>query len=150
MQQMQQFSKKAHHNHLLFLPLGGAGEIGMNLSLYHYQGKWLIVDIGIGFTDSRFPGADIMIPDISFLRENIKNIVGIIVTHAHEDHLGGIPYLSDELNIPIYATPFSAAILKVKFKEMGNNSGLIKVVPINERFDIDVFNIEMIGMTPNC
>ena len=78
---------------LLFVPLGGAGEIGMNLNLYGYDGKWLMVDLGITFADERHPGIDIVVPDPAFIVERRDDLLGLVLTHAHEDHLGAVPYL---------------------------------------------------------
>ena len=102
------FNIKNHKNDLLFLPLGGANEIGINVNLYHYQGKWLMVDCGSGFADDYLPGVDMIIADISFIERYKKDIVGLVLTHAHEDHLGAIQYLWSSLECPIYATTFTA------------------------------------------
>ncbi|WHQ47041.1 MAG: ribonuclease J [Candidatus Midichloria sp.] len=133
---------------LLFLPLGGSGEIGMNLNLYHYKGKWLIVDMGIGFADNHFPGVEIIVPNINFLIEKRKNIVGIILTHAHEDHIGGVPYLWPEVQAPIYTNNFTATILKAKLNEYGLNGRTpINILKNNNKIDIGPFNIELISIT---
>ena len=92
----------AHREDLLFLPLGGTNEIGVNVNLYHYKGKWLMVDCGGGFADDYLPGVDLLVADLSFVKKNIKNLVGLVLTHAHEDHLGGIQYLWNYLKCPIY------------------------------------------------
>ena len=102
---------------LYFLPLGGAGEIGMNLNLYGHAGKWLMVDLGISFGDDTMPGVDVIMPDPSFIRDRRDDLLGIVLTHAHEDHLGAVHYLWPELRCPIYATPFAAAVLKGKLNE---------------------------------
>ena len=83
---------KKHHDDLLFLPLGGANEIGMNLNLYQLDGKWIMIDCGVGFAYD-IPGVTMMTPDISFIKANRKNLLGIIITHIHEDHLGAVQYL---------------------------------------------------------
>ena len=85
---------------LLFVPLGGAGEIGMNMSLYGFGGSWLMVDCGITFGDDRTPGVEIMVPDIRFLEEIGDDLLGMVLTHAHEDHLGAVPYLWDKIGCP--------------------------------------------------
>src|SRR5690606_36029858 len=97
---------------LLFLPLGGAGEIGMNLNLYGHAGKWLMIDLGITFGDERTPGVDIVMPDPAFIVERRGDLAGLVLTHAHEDHLGAVPYLWSQLQCPVYATPFTAAVLR--------------------------------------
>ena len=113
---------------LVFVPLGGCGEIGMNLSLYGYNDHWVVIDCGITFGDERYPGINIITPDISFIEKEIKNLHGIIITHGHEDHIGGVPHLWKNLNCPIYVTPFAAAHLRRKLSEVG----LIECVPIRE------------------
>jgi ribonuclease J len=115
---------------LLFLPLGGAGEIGMNMSLYGFGDSWLMVDCGITFADERAPGIEIMVPDVRFITENIDNLLGIVLTHAHEDHLGGVPYLWKDLRCPVYATPFACALLRRKLAEDGD--GIEGKVPVRE------------------
>lgn len=137
-------------NELLFIPLGGAGEIGMNLALYHYKGKWLIVDVGIGFADQHFPGIDIMVPNINFINKHIKktDIVGIVLTHAHEDHIGGLQYLWYELKAPVYTTTFTATVLKAKFAEFGlKEKDFITEVAPNTLIDLGPFSINMVGIT---
>ena len=86
---------------LLFLALGGAGEIGMNLNLYGHAGKWLMVDLGIGFADDSMPGVDVVMPDPAFIEERRKDLVGIVLTHAHEDHLGAVADLWPRLKAPV-------------------------------------------------
>ena len=91
---------------LVFVPLGGSNEIGMNMNLYHFAGKWLIVDLGISFGDDTMPGVDVLVPDPSFIEQRRENLLGIVITHGHEDHIGGIPHLWERLRCPIFATPF--------------------------------------------
>ena len=105
---------------LVFLPLGGCGEIGMNMGLYGYGGSWLMVDCGVTFGDDLTPGVDVMVPDPAFIVASIDKLVGIVVTHAHEDHLGGIPYLWRQFNCPVFATPFAAGLLRRKLPETDN------------------------------
>ena len=139
-----------HHNELLFVPLGGANEIGMNLNLYHYQGKWLMVDCGIGFADdSWLPGVNVVVPDIQFIRQIRHDLVGVILTHAHEDHLGALPYLWEELECTVYATPFTAAFLKSKLagEGVGRSKAKIKEVSNGGTFQLGPFSIDMIGLT---
>ncbi|MEI7608728.1 MAG: MBL fold metallo-hydrolase, partial [Rhodospirillaceae bacterium] len=88
----------------MFLPLGGSGEIGMNLNLYGHAGKWLMVDLGIAFGDETMPGIDVLVPDPSFIRERKADLVGLVLTHAHEDHLGAVQHLWPELECPVYAS----------------------------------------------
>lgn len=145
------FDLKDYKNDLLFVPLGGSNEIGMNLNLYHYQGKWLVVDIGIGFADDAWlPGVDVVVPNIDFLRANKHNIVAVILTHAHEDHVGGMPYFWNELECPVYATPFTAAFLRSKLMQEGasmRSKAVIKEVQIGAMITVGPFTVEMIGLT---
>src|SRR5262249_6079053 len=104
---------------LWFVPLGGAGEIGMNLNLFACDGQWLMVDLGVTFGDESIPGLDVVMPDPSFIAERRDRLAGLIVTHAHEDHIGAVAYLWPELRCPVYATPFTAAFLEYKLKETG-------------------------------
>jgi len=138
---------KKHHDDLLFLPLGGANEIGMNLNLYHLDGKWLMVDCGVGFAYD-IPGVDMMTADISFIKTHRHNLVGIILTHIHEDHMGAVQYLWEELRAPVYATNFGANFLRTKLEEYK----LDKKVPIHlidgsKDLDLNPFKIEFIGLT---
>lgn len=106
----------AAEGELLMVPLGGAGEIGMNLTLYGYGGRWIAVDLGITFGDDSTPGIDVIVPDISFITERRHALDGIVLTHGHEDHLGAVPYLWGQLGCPVYATPFTAALLRRKLE----------------------------------
>lgn len=133
---------------LVFLPLGGAGEIGMNLNLYGYGGRWLMVDCGISFADDTMPGLEVIMPDPGFIEERRKDLVGIVVTHAHEDHLGAIQYLWPRFKTTVYATPFTANLLRQKLVE----TKLEKTVPIVEipmsgKFSIPPFELELITLT---
>lgn len=136
---------------LLFVPLGGSNEIGMNLNLYHYKGKWLMIDLGIGFADGQhLPGVDVVLPDIEFLHKIKHDILGLVLTHAHEDHVGAAPYLWDELECPIYATPFTASFLKAKLAQEGLLSKAqkhIKEVQLGAVLQLGPFSLEMIGLT---
>lgn len=133
---------------LLFLALGGAGEIGMNLNLYGTAGKWLMVDLGIAFGDDSAPGVEVVMPDPAFIEERRDALVGIVLTHAHEDHLGAVADLWPGLKAPVYATPFAASVLRRKLVD----AGLIDEVPIVEiplrgKFSVGPFDLEMITMT---
>ncbi len=139
---------KAHKEDLIFVPLGGSNEIGMNLNLYHYKGKWLIVDLGIGFADDFLPGVEIILPNIEFLHEIKKDIVGLVLTHAHEDHLGAVPYLWHEIGCPVYATPFTASILRHKMAD----DGLTGKIPVHEiktngSLVLEPFSMELVDLT---
>lgn len=139
---------KKFKDDLLFVPLGGSNEIGMNLNLYHFGGKWLMVDCGIGFAGEWLPGVEIVVPDVSFIAERKQDLVGLVVTHAHEDHVGAIPYVWRELECPIYATPFTAAFLRHKINEMGpgKKPQIIEIKP-GGKIDIAPFGVELIELT---
>ena len=132
----------------MFLALGGAGEIGMNLNLYGHAGKWLMVDLGIAFGDDTMPGVEVVMPDPSFIEERRNDLVGIIITHAHEDHLGAVADLWPRLEAPVYATPFAASVLKRKLREAGLfNTVPITEIPLGGKFAVGPFELEMITMT---
>lgn len=142
------FDFTKHHDKLFFVPLGGSNEIGMNLNLYHYKGKWLMIDCGIGFCDDYLPGIDVMVPDIDFIVERKDDLLGIVLTHAHEDHLGAIPYLWRELEVPVYATAFTGALLKHKFKDMGPGPKPdLRIIEQSPKFSLGPFDLEGIGIT---
>ncbi|MBN9543630.1 MAG: ribonuclease J, partial [Alphaproteobacteria bacterium] len=142
------FNINHNKDKLFFVPLGGSGEIGMNLNLYHLDGKWLMVDLGAGFADDYLPGVDIIVPDIEFIEEQKENLIGLVLTHAHEDHVGAVIYLWEHLRMPIYATPFTAAFLKAKFAEKFGTSKHVKIkeVPMNRRFKVSNFDIEYVTL----
>jgi ribonuclease J len=132
---------------LLFLPLGGAGEIGMNLNLYGYGGKWLMVDLGITFADESLPGIDILTPDTTFIEQERGNLLALVLTHAHEDHLGAVPYLWERLRCPIYATRFAAAVLERKFSDHGIDGARITVVDYGDEVPIGTFSVTYFPIT---
>ena len=133
---------------LHFLPLGGVGEIGMNLSLYACRGKWLMVDLGIGFSGNTLPGVDIVVPDISFIEKRRDDLLAIVLTHAHEDHLGALAYLWRQLQCPVYATPFTAAILREKLGEAGLLKKVpLKEIPLSSQFELGPFSVEFVSVT---
>ncbi|MEA3048056.1 MAG: ribonuclease [Sphingomonadales bacterium] len=104
---------------LLFLALGGSGEIGMNVNLYGCRGKWVMVDLGLTFADPNYPGVELILPDLAFIEEHREDLLGIVLTHGHEDHIGAIPYLAHDLGVPLYATPFTAGLIAGKLEEEG-------------------------------
>ncbi|MGA3304831.1 MAG: ribonuclease J [Stellaceae bacterium] len=133
---------------LAFLALGGVGEIGMNMSLYGYKGRWVMVDCGITFADDTLPGVDVIMPDPAFIAERAGDLDGLIVTHAHEDHIGAIQYLWPRLKCPVYATPFTAAVLRLKLIEAGLEHDVpITEVPLSGKFKVGPFEIELITLT---
>jgi len=120
---------------LLFLALGGSGEIGMNVNLYGCDGKWLMVDLGMTFSGEQYPGVDLVFADLEFIEERTKDLVGIVLTHGHEDHIGAVPYFAAELGVPLYATPFTAELVRRKLKE----AGLEREVKLHIIDDMDSF-----------
>ncbi len=137
---------------LVFLPLGGSGEIGMNLNLFgfgpEHDRKWIIVDIGVTFGGADTPGVEIIMPDTDFIEERKKDLLGIVLTHAHEDHMGALARLWPRLECPVYATPFTMYLVKDRLAEFGilEEVDLIEV-PLGGRFDLGPFDIEMISIT---
>jgi ribonuclease J len=137
----------------VFVPLGGVGEIGMNLYLYGYGSEgnrdWLVVDMGVTFGSETEPGVDVILPDISFLAEEKHNIAGLLLTHAHEDHFGAVADLWPQLAaVPVYATPFTAEMLKSKLSEMGLAEGFpLQLMPLGDRRAIGPFDVELISMS---
>ncbi|AWK85785.1 ribonuclease J [Azospirillum thermophilum] len=133
---------------LYFLPLGGSGEIGMNLNLYAHRGKWLMVDLGISFADDTMPGLDVIMPDPSFIAQRRGDLLGLVLTHAHEDHLGAVQYLWPELRCPVYCTPFTAAVLRAKLHERGL-AGTVPIheIPLGGALEIGPFAIEFVTVT---
>ena len=136
------------NDELLFLALGGAGEIGMNLNLYGHAGKWLMLDLGIAFGDDTMPGVEVIMPDPTFIEERRRDLVGIVLTHAHEDHLGAVADLWPRLKAPVYATPFAASVLRRKLTQAGLlNAVRITEIPLRGKFSLGPFDLEMITMT---
>ncbi|WP_427966736.1 ribonuclease J [Altererythrobacter sp.] len=110
---------------LLFLALGGSGEIGMNVNLYGCNGKWLMVDLGMTFSGNEYPGVDLVFADLDFIEERADDLLGIVLTHAHEDHIGAVPYFAAELGVPLYATPFTADLVLRKLEEAELTSEIV-------------------------
>jgi ribonuclease J len=140
---------KRRGDELVFLPLGGAGEIGMNVSLYGYgpeaSRQWIMVDLGITFPSEAEPGADVILPDLRYIEEERPSLLALVLTHAHEDHFGAVIDLWPGLKVPIYATPFTAALLKAKLAEQRGNLKLpITEIPLGGRFSIGPFDLEYI------
>jgi len=136
---------------LVFAPLGGVGEIGMNLALYglgsERHRQWIAVDIGVAFADGELPGIDLILPDIRYLVEERRNLLGIVLTHAHEDHFGALIDLWPRLRVPVYATPFTAALFEAKrLGEPGAPDIPFEVVPLGGRITLGPFDIEYVSM----
>lgn len=137
---------------LVYCSLGGAGEIGMNLNLFGYgkpgEYKWIIVDIGVTFSDDNIPGIEVILPNPEFIADQKENLLGIVLTHAHEDHVGAIAHLWPMLECPIYATPFTAAIVREKFKELKINIGShLKIVKLGGNVKLGAFDIDYVTLT---
>ena len=132
---------------LLFLALGGSGEIGMNANLYGCDGKWIMLDLGVTFGSHDYPGIDIVMPDLEFIEDRKKDLLGIVLTHGHEDHIGAIPYLAADLGVPLYANRFTAGLIAHKLAEEGLEKEVeIKVVDIDGSFRIGPFGIRMVPL----
>ena len=134
-------------NELLFCALGGSGEIGMNVNLYGCQGKWVMVDCGITFADPAYPGIDIILPDLSFIEERLDDLLGIVLTHGHEDHIGALPYLAEDLGVPLYATAFTAGLIRGKLDEEGiANRVKLNIVTPGKPLQLGPFDFEFVPM----
>ena len=137
---------------LLFCPLGGSGEIGMNMNLFAYgkpdNQKWIIVDVGVTFADDTVPGVDIIYPDPGFIIDKKDDLLGIVLTHAHEDHIGAIAHVWPKLKCKIYATPFTSVLITEKFKEKKIDiTSYLKIVELNSIINLDPFKIEFVTLT---
>lgn len=133
---------------LFLVPLGGTGEIGMNLNLYGHDGAWLMVDLGVTFAGLELPGIDLIMPDPGFIEERQDRLVGLVLTHAHEDHIGAVPYIWPRLRCPIYATPFTATMLRSKLSEVGLlEEAVITEIPLSAQFEVGPFDIELVTLT---
>ncbi len=132
----------------LFLPLGGSGEIGMNLNLYCCNGKWLMIDCGISFADERAPGVDVIVPDASWIAERRKDLLAIVITHAHEDHVGAVARLWPDFQCPVYASPFTAEILHHKLVEEGIDDLVeVNVVSPGSSLQLEDFHLDFVDLT---
>ncbi len=132
---------------LLFCALGGSGEIGMNVNLYGADGKWLMVDLGMTFGANEYPGTELVFADLEFIEERKKDLVGIVLTHAHEDHIGAVPYFAQELGVPLYATPFTARLVADKLQEAGLLKEVqLKVIDHLEPFQLGPFSMRYLPL----
>jgi ribonuclease J len=138
---------KPSKDELLFLALGGSGEIGMNVNLYGTDGKWVMVDLGLTFADPGYPGIDLILPDLAFIEDRLDDLVGVVLTHGHEDHIGAIPYLAADLGVPLYATPFTAGLIRGKLEEEGI-AGKVKlhVIPNEGSFNLGPFGFRYVPL----
>lgn len=132
---------------LLFLALGGSGEIGMNVNLYGCRGKWLMADLGLTFADTDYPGVELILPDLEFIEERKRDLVGIVLTHGHEDHIGALPYLAADLKVPLYATPFTAGLIAGKLEEEGLTGQVqLKIVERDGSIDLKPFRVTYVPL----
>lgn len=136
------------NNELLFVALGGSGEIGMNVNLYGCDGKWLMIDCGVTFADPEYPGVDIILPDLQFIEDRQDKLAGIVLTHGHEDHIGALPYFAADLGVPIYCTPFTAGLVREKLEEEGiANQVTIRIVTPGETQAIGPFGVTLVPLS---
>ena len=132
---------------LLFLALGGSGEIGMNVNLYGCDGKWIMVDLGMTFADPFYPGVELVLPDLSFIEERRSDLLGIVLTHGHEDHIGAIPYLAADLGVPLYATPFTGALIAGKLEEEGLTDEVeLNIIEMEGEFRLGPFAVRYVPL----
>lgn len=132
---------------LLFCALGGSGEIGMNVNLYGADGKWLMVDLGMTFGANEYPGTELVFADLDFIEERRADLVGIVLTHAHEDHIGAVPYFAQELGVPLYATPFTARLVADKLREAGLSKEVeLKVIDHLDPFQLGPFGLRYVPL----
>lgn len=135
-------------NMMHFIPLGGSEQFGVNLNIYGLHGKWLAIDCGLGFAGHRFPGIDLLLPDPEFIADRADDLVGLVITHAHEDHIGAVAHLWSRLKCPIYCTAFTASILRQKFNDIhGKVQPTIHVIKAADKLNIGPFNLEFIHVT---
>ncbi|MFZ4761398.1 MAG: ribonuclease J [Alphaproteobacteria bacterium] len=133
---------------LYFLPLGGVGGFGLNCSLYYSHGEWLMVDLGLGFADDSLPGVEIVLPDLSFIAARHQKLVGLVLTHAHEDHIGAVPYLWHHLKCPIYGSAFTLEMVRQKLVEHKMLDAVpLKLIDTAGYHDIGGFSVQMVGVT---
>jgi ribonuclease J len=132
---------------LLFLALGGSGEIGMNVNLYGCDGKWIMVDLGMTFADPAYPGVELVLPDLTFIEKNRDDLLGIVLTHGHEDHIGAIPYLADDLGVSLWATPFTAGLIAEKLQEEGLERKIkVNIIDIGGTMQIGPFGFRFVPL----
>nr|WP_310525095.1 ribonuclease J [Polymorphobacter sp.] len=132
---------------LIFLPLGGSGEIGMNVNLYGCNGKWVMVDLGMTFADPSYPGVDLVLPDLSFIEDRAADLLGVVLTHGHEDHIGAIPYLANDLGVPLYATPFTAGLIAKKLEEEGLTREVkLNIIPMGGTLQLGDFGFRYVAL----
>ena len=131
----------------LFVALGGSAEIGMNANLYGCEGKWIMLDLGVTFGTAEYPGIDLIMPDLEFIEERVDDLLGIVLTHGHEDHIGALPYLAEDLGVPLYASPFTAGLITRKLEEVGL-AGKVKlhIVDVDARLTLGPFSVRLVPL----
>jgi ribonuclease J len=133
---------------LLFVALGGSGEIGMNVNLYGCRGQWIMVDLGLTFADFEFPGIDLILPDLEFIEKQQQRLAGIVLTHGHEDHIGALPYLAEELESPLFATPFTAGLIAGKLEEEGLTGAVkLNIVERGGTVELGPFKVTFVALS---
>ncbi|MDA7705077.1 ribonuclease J [Rickettsiales bacterium] len=141
------FDIKKHKNNLFFIPLGGSGEIGMNVNLYHLDGKFIMIDLGLGFANN-IPGVNMIAPDLTFIKKHKKDLLAIVITHIHEDHIGAVQHLWQELKVPIYATNLAKNFLQAKLEEYSFKKKVkINVIEPERTLKLGSFELDFIGLT---
>src|SRR6478672_3084776 len=133
---------------LIFCALGGSGEIGMNVNLYGCRGQWIMVDLGLTFADPNYPGIDLILPDLEFIEDQQERLAGVILTHGHEDHIGALPYLAEELKAPLFATPFTAGLIAGKLEEEGL-TGAVKLNTVERGGTVELgpFRVSLVALS---
>lgn len=132
---------------LLFLALGGSDEIGMNVNLYGCDGKWVMVDLGMTFGNPEYPGIELILPDLEFIEKRVDDLLGVVLTHGHEDHIGAVRYLAADLGVPLYATPFTASLIRTKLDEEGIADDVeLNVIPMGGQFDLGPFGFRLMPL----
>src|SRR3954454_19908087 len=133
---------------LLFCALGGSGEIGMNVNLYGCRGQWIMADLGLTFADTDYPGIDLILPDLEFIEQQQERLIGIILTHGHEDHIGALPYLSEDLKAPLFATPFTAGLIAGKLEEEGLTGQVkLNIVERGGSIELGPFKVSFVALS---
>ena len=133
---------------LLFVALGGSGEIGMNVNLYGCRGQWIMVDLGLTFADPSYPGIELILPDLEFIENQQERLAGIILTHGHEDHIGALPYLAEELKAPLFATPFTAGLIAGKLEEEGLTGHVkLNIVERGGSVELGPFRVSFVALS---
>lgn len=133
---------------LIFCALGGSGEIGMNVNLYGCRGQWLMVDLGLTFADPSYPGVELILPDLEFIENQQDRLAGIVLTHGHEDHIGALPYMAEELKAPLFATPFTAGLIAGKLEEEGLTGHVkLNVVERGGSIELGPFRVRFVALS---